>query len=82
MSNFSVSFSTQLLMQELKPHLRELIQAELNKNDEADEQYLTAKEVCDFLQISESTLWRRKRDGSIISKPVGRLIRFPKSQFN
>jgi len=48
-----------------------------NKNTEI---YLTSKEVCDFLNIDNTTLWRWDKRGYLTPIYIGGKKRYPKSE--
>lgn len=41
----------------------------------------TTDEVCSMLQLSKTTLWRLRKQGSLIALNYGRLVRYPANQF-
>ena len=65
---------------DLRTFLAEVAQEVVNKEKAAEaarnaDETMTQKEVCKFLNISKSTLWRWERDNYLL--PAGRMGRSP-----
>ena len=65
---------------DLRVFLAEVAQEVMNKEKAAEaarnaDETMTQKEVCKFLNISKSTLWRWERDNYLL--PTGRMGRSP-----
>ena len=65
---------------DLRVFLAEVAQEVMNKEKAAEaarnaDETMTQKEVCKFLNISKSTLWRWERDNYLL--PAGRMGRSP-----
>ena len=65
---------------DLRVFLAEVVQEVMNKEKAAQaarnaDETMTQKEVCKFLNVSKSTLWRWERDNYLL--PTGRMGRSP-----
>lgn len=75
-ANVSITISAN----DLRTFLTEVAQEVMNKEKAAEaarnaDETMTQKEVCKFLNISKSTLWRWERDNYLL--PTGRMGRSP-----
>lgn len=71
-SNDLLEFAT-FLVDRTKADLESVIQ------EDKQEVYLSPKEVCDFLNISPTTLWRWEKIGYLESLRIGGKKKYPKS---
>jgi len=61
---------SQQIIELLKPQIRELFDEAITHQG-SDDDYLTAKDVQNLLNISHATLWRKEKEGLIPFKRIG-----------
>ncbi len=74
-----LEITKQELLQELKDTVVKEIKLLLEDTDRNKKTLLTRKEVCDFLDISESTLNRWTKDGRLITHNKGNRVYYKRS---
>ena len=56
------------------------IQHQPKNSDKPAEQIMTRDEVCDLLQITKSTLWKRTKSGKLKAYEQGRRVYYKRSE--
>lgn len=74
-----LEITKQELLQELRDTVVNEIKLLLNETNCNKKQLLTRKEVCEFLNISESTLNRWTKDGKLVTHNKGNRVYYQRS---
>lgn len=77
----NIQLPTENIINQLMHRLVPIIKDEISRISGHSEDFYTSAEVCQMLRISESTLIRKRKEGTVKFHRIGRSVRYPKSQF-
>ena len=74
------STTVEKLLLSFKEVIKDALEERESNSLSLDSELMTSEEVCEFLSITKSTLWKRTKDGKLQSYGQGRRIYYKKSE--